>query len=52
MNADSADDAVENLPPLRSIIADHQLSARKHLGQNFLLDLNLTRRIARACRTA
>lgn len=48
MNADSADDAVENLPPLRSIIADHQLSARKHLGQNFLLDLNLTRRIARA----
>lgn len=48
MNADSPDDAVENLPPLRSIIADHQLSARKHLGQNFLLDLNLTRRIARA----
>jgi 16S rRNA (adenine1518-N6/adenine1519-N6)-dimethyltransferase len=48
MNADSADDAVENLPPLRSIIADYQLSARKHLGQNFLLDLNLTRRIARA----
>jgi 16S rRNA (adenine1518-N6/adenine1519-N6)-dimethyltransferase len=48
MNADSADDAVENLPPLRSIISDHQLSARKHLGQNFLLDLNLTRRIARA----
>ena len=48
MNADSAHDAVENLPPLRSIIADHQLSARKHLGQNFLLDLNLTRRIARA----
>ena len=48
MNADSADDTVENLPPLRSIIADHQLSARKHLGQNFLLDLNLTRRIARA----
>ena len=48
MNADSADEAVENLPPLRSIIADHQLSARKHLGQNFLLDLNLTRRIARA----
>lgn len=48
MNADSTDDAVENLPPLRSIIADHQLSARKHLGQNFLLDLNLTRRIARA----
>lgn len=40
--------AVADLPPLRKVIADHQLSARKHLGQNFLLDLNLTRRIARA----
>ena len=35
------------LPPLRDVIRDHQLSARKSLGQNFLLDLNLTRRIAR-----
>src|SRR5688500_19276273 len=36
------------LPPLRDVIAAHGLSARKSLGQNFLLDLNLTRRIARA----
>ena len=40
--------AVEALPPLRDIIARFQLSARKSLGQNFLFDLNLTRRIARA----
>ncbi len=37
----------DGLPPLREIIAAHQLSARKGLGQNFILDLNLTRRIAR-----
>ncbi|KAA0914701.1 16S rRNA (adenine(1518)-N(6)/adenine(1519)-N(6))-dimethyltransferase RsmA [Aquicoccus porphyridii] len=36
------------LPPLRSVIADHGLSARKSLGQNFLLDLNLTAKIARS----
>jgi 16S rRNA (adenine1518-N6/adenine1519-N6)-dimethyltransferase len=36
------------LPPLREVIARHGLKARKGLGQNFLLDLNLTRRIARA----
>jgi 16S rRNA (adenine1518-N6/adenine1519-N6)-dimethyltransferase len=36
------------LPPLREVIARHQLGARKALGQHFLLDLNLTRRIARA----
>lgn len=36
------------LPPLREVIAAHGLSARKALGQHFLLDLNLTRRIARA----
>jgi 16S rRNA (adenine1518-N6/adenine1519-N6)-dimethyltransferase len=35
------------LPPLRDIIARHELSARRSLGQNFLLDLNITRRIAR-----
>ena len=35
------------LPPLREVIARHGLSAKKSLGQNFLLDLNLTRRIAR-----
>src|SRR5205085_11825016 len=38
----------EGLPPLREVIAEHGLSARKSLGQNFLLDFNLTRRIARA----
>jgi 16S rRNA (adenine1518-N6/adenine1519-N6)-dimethyltransferase len=36
------------LPPLRDVIARHGLTARKGLGQHFLLDLNLTRRIARA----
>lgn len=39
--------AIDNLPPLRDVIAAHQLSARKSLGQNFLLDLNLTAKIAR-----
>ena len=34
------------LPPLRNVIAAHGLSARKSLAQNFLLDLNITRRIA------
>jgi 16S rRNA (adenine1518-N6/adenine1519-N6)-dimethyltransferase len=38
---------VESLPPLREVIAAHGLRARKSLGQNFILDLNLTRRIAR-----
>ncbi len=37
----------DGLPPLRDVIAEHGLSARKSLGQNFLLDLNLTRKIAR-----
>ncbi len=36
-----------NLPPLRDVIARHGLAAKKSLGQNFLLDLNLTARIAR-----
>ena len=39
--------APDALPPLREVIAAHGLSARKALGQNFLLDLNLTGRIAR-----
>lgn len=39
---------IDDLPPLRDVIKRHQLSARKSLGQNFLLDLNLTTRIARA----
>jgi len=37
-----------DLPPLRDVIAAHGLDARKSLGQHFLLDLNLTGRIARA----
>ncbi len=38
---------IDDLPPLREVIATHNLSARKALGQNFLLDLNLTAKIAR-----
>ncbi|UXN69852.1 16S rRNA (adenine(1518)-N(6)/adenine(1519)-N(6))-dimethyltransferase RsmA [Devosia neptuniae] len=38
---------IDNLPPLREVIAEHGLRAKKELGQNFLLDLNLTARIAR-----
>ncbi|HTT98908.1 MAG TPA: 16S rRNA (adenine(1518)-N(6)/adenine(1519)-N(6))-dimethyltransferase RsmA [Rhizomicrobium sp.] len=41
-------DAPDPLPPLREVIAAHGLTAKKSLGQNFLFDLNLTRRIARA----
>jgi 16S rRNA (adenine1518-N6/adenine1519-N6)-dimethyltransferase len=40
--------AIDDLPPLRDVIARHDLSARKALGQNFLLDLNLTAKIARS----
>jgi 16S rRNA (adenine1518-N6/adenine1519-N6)-dimethyltransferase len=40
--------ARDKLPPLRDVIAAHDLAAKKSLGQNFLLDLNLTARIARA----
>ncbi len=39
---------IDGLPPLREVIATHELSAKKALGQNFLLDLNLTAKIARA----
>ena len=39
---------LDDLPPLREVIRRHGLSAKKSLGQNFLLDLNLTARIARA----
>lgn len=38
---------IDDLPPLRDVIAAHGLSARKELGQNFLFDLNVTSRIAR-----
>jgi 16S rRNA (adenine1518-N6/adenine1519-N6)-dimethyltransferase len=40
--------APDGLPPLRDVIRALSLSAKKSLGQNFLLDFNLTRRIARA----
>ena len=40
--------APDGLPPLREVIRRHDLIAKKSLGQNFLLDLNLTGRIARA----
>jgi 16S rRNA (adenine1518-N6/adenine1519-N6)-dimethyltransferase len=39
---------IDALPPLREVIAQHKLNAKKSLGQNFLLDLNLTSRIARS----
>lgn len=39
---------LDGLPALGDVIRQHGLSARKKLGQNFILDLNLTRRIARA----
>jgi len=39
---------LDSLPPLREVIASHGLHAKKSLGQNFLLDLNLTAKIARA----
>ena len=38
----------DGLPPLREVVAAHGLAARKALGQNFIFDLNLTGRIARA----
>ena len=41
------DGPAARLPPLREVIARHGLAARKRLGQHFLLDLNLTARIAR-----
>lgn len=44
----SIDDPLASLPPLREVIRTHGLDARRSLGQHFLLDLNLTARIARA----
>src|ERR1700739_2108112 len=40
--------SADGLPPLREVVARHGLDARKVLGQNFLFDLNLTAKIARA----
>lgn len=39
---------IDDLPPLREVVAAHGLAPKKSLGQNFLFDLNLTARIARA----
>lgn len=39
---------IDDLPPLREVVAAHGLEPRKSLGQNFLFDLNLTAKIARA----
>ena len=47
-----SESALDALPPLREVIAAHGLSAKKTLGQNFILDLNLTRRIAREAEVA
>ena len=44
--------AADGLPPLREVIGRHGLRAKRSLGQNFLLDLNLTGRIARAAGAA
>jgi len=41
---------IDELPPLRDVISKHGLQALKALGQNFLLDLNLTSRIARSAK--
>jgi 16S rRNA (adenine1518-N6/adenine1519-N6)-dimethyltransferase len=48
MTQDDVKAAVAHLPPLRELIREHGLGARRGLGQHFLLDLNLTRKIARA----
>jgi 16S rRNA (adenine1518-N6/adenine1519-N6)-dimethyltransferase len=45
---ETAEPLIDPLPPLREVIAAYGLAAKKSLGQNFLLDLNLTRKIARA----
>ncbi|MGF7006056.1 16S rRNA (adenine(1518)-N(6)/adenine(1519)-N(6))-dimethyltransferase RsmA [Aminobacter sp. BE322] len=44
----SAVTSIDGLPPLRDVIERHGLQAKKSLGQNFLLDLNLTGKVARA----
>jgi 16S rRNA (adenine1518-N6/adenine1519-N6)-dimethyltransferase len=48
MNAAPRADTPDGLPPLGQVVRNLGLSAKKSLGQNFILDLNLTRRIARA----
>ena len=51
-NMPDASDPLTHLPALRDVIRTYELAADKRLGQNFILDLNLTRRIARAAGTA
>ncbi|MCK5165744.1 MAG: 16S rRNA (adenine(1518)-N(6)/adenine(1519)-N(6))-dimethyltransferase, partial [Rhodospirillaceae bacterium] len=46
MNSDKKE-TLDGLPPLREIVSIFDLAAQKSLGQNFLMDLNLTYRIAR-----
>ena len=41
--------SVDALPPLREVIASHGLKADKRFGKHFLMDLNLTAKIARLC---
>jgi 16S rRNA (adenine1518-N6/adenine1519-N6)-dimethyltransferase len=48
MSAEPGEESLDGLPPLGSVVRSLGLSARKSLGQHFILDLNLTRRIARA----
>jgi len=48
VTADPATSDPAVLPPLREVIARHGIAAKRSLGQNFILDLNVTRRIARA----
>src|SRR6185295_17701665 len=48
MSRDGAAASPDGLPPLGEVVRSLELSAKKSLGQNFILDLNLTRRIARA----
>jgi len=41
---------IDTLPPISAVIKKYELNAKKSLGQNFLLDLNLTAKIARSCK--
>ncbi|MDE0306473.1 MAG: 16S rRNA (adenine(1518)-N(6)/adenine(1519)-N(6))-dimethyltransferase RsmA [Albidovulum sp.] len=41
--------SLESLPPLREVVAKHNLLAKRSLGQSFIFDLNLTAKIARSC---
>lgn len=48
MDLDQRLSALNSLPPLRDVISEHELSAQKSLGQNFLLDQNVTDKITRS----